>query len=219
MKHKHPYGMFPGIFSTLDKYQRSITSEYKKLTGKFPPWLNAFGEFVSIEPSMHWSKFSMTLPNGIVFRGVPDTMLRRTDGSLFILDEKTAKPKEAGHKLELLYDVQLNGYAKIANALGLGPVSGLGIVYNVPVQLGDEFGVDEAVRGNGYVMSFQPTLRHVELDLEGLEVLITRASGIVLDQFCPPRILDCKNCALIDKQAELANFSNGKSVGVEIVEG
>ena len=204
MKFKMPYALFPGIFSALDKYQKNITVEYMNSFKRVPQWLNAFGEFTAIEPSPHWSKFQIALPNGILFRGVSDTLLRKTDGSLFILDEKTAMPKEDGHKLELLYDVQLNGYAKIANAVGLGPVSGLGIVYNVPQQLDEMVKVSSVVSDDSYIMTFKPVIREVKLNPGLVDELLELAANIIEQPSCPTGKSECGNCALIDQMAKFA---------------
>lgn len=203
MGHKYPYGMFPGIFSTLDKYQKAVALDSIKL-GIIPKWLQPLGEISAVEPAPHWSKFSITLPNGIVFRGAADTLLRLADRSLVIVDEKTAQPKEPGHELERLYDAQLNGYAKIANAIGMGPVSKLLIVYNVPIQIGEQMSVQNALRGDRYVMEFEPVTRIVPLEPDWLDGLLNAASTIILSETCPSGNAGCSNCALIDNMAEVS---------------
>jgi len=201
MKHKYPFSMFPGIFATLDSYQKAISSGLIA-QGQIPRWLQTLNDIDFVEPPMHWSKFSITLPNGVVFRGVPDTMIRMKDRSLMILDEKTATPKEPGDALERLYDAQLNGYAKIANQLGLGPVSKLAIVYNVPVKIEDGgMTVDAAVRADRYIMEFVPQVRVVPIEPEWVDGLIDKACGIMLKSDCPTGNPGCSNCALIDSMA------------------
>ena len=207
MKFKAPYDMFPGIFSTLDKYQKNMVTEHIKAYGKVPEWLNVFGEFVGVEPSPHWSKFSIDLPNGWKFRGATDTLLRKTDGSLFILDEKTAMPKGDGHRLELMYDVQLNGYAKIANEVGLGPVSGLGIVYNTPQQFGEDITVEKMASSDHYVMEFRPVTRVVPIDMVNVDRLLDTAISLVENETCPGGFEGCSNCIKIDELVALAGVS------------
>ena len=168
--------------------------------------MDVFGEFKTIEPAPHWSKFSIVLPNGIVFRGAADTLLRKTDSSLFILDEKTAQPKEETHPLERLYDVQLNGYAKIANKLEMGPVSGLGIVYNVPQQFSEEVTIDKVIKDDGYSMTFKPVIREVALNQDYLDELIDKACELILTPTCPEGIVTCKNCDVIDQLVELTQI-------------
>lgn len=203
MKHKAPYGMFPGIFSTLDKYQKDVALGSIQ-AGIVPSWLEPLGAIDSVVPSPHWSKFSITLPNGVVFRGASDTLLRMMDKSLIIVDEKTARPKEPGHDLERLYDAQLNGYAKIANSLGMGPVSKLVIVYNVPVPIGEHMRVEDALRGSSYVMAFEPVLRIVPLEPEWLDDLLDKACAVISLEHCPCGNGGCKNCELIDSMSEFA---------------
>jgi hypothetical protein len=199
MGFKAPFSMFPGIFSTLDKYQKNMVTEHIKAHGKVPEWLNVFGEFTEVVPSPHWSKFSMDLPDGWKFRGATDTLLRKTDGSLFILDEKTAMPKGEGHPLEALYDVQLNGYAKIAEAVGLGPVSGLGIVYNTPQQFGEDITVEKMASDDSYTMKFVPVTREVSIDGDNITILLSRATTIIEMETCPTGNEGCKNCLKIDE--------------------
>lgn len=197
VKHKYPYGMFPGIFSVLDKYQKDVAWG-AVAAGATPAWLKPLGEIASIVPAMHWSQFSITLPGGLVFRGVPDTMLRMKDGSLVIVDEKTAKPKDPGDGLERLYDAQLNGYAKIANEIGIGPVSGLAIVYNVPVPIGPDVQVSSVLGETRYSMYFEPVVRNVDLDIPWVDGLIATAHSIMTSAQCPSGVPGCANCSLIN---------------------
>ena len=203
LKHKYPYAMFPGIFSVFDKYQKELTA-FSFAQGKTPPWLAEFGAVKEVIPPMHWSAFSMTLDCGIVFRGVPDTMLRMADGSIVIIDEKTAKPKEEDNPLEKLYDAQLNGYAKIAQAIGLGAVSALGIVYNVPVEIGPDMAASAALQGDQYVVKFKPQVRKVAIDQGWLDDILDTACKLMLAETCPSGKDKCANCALIDAMAHVA---------------
>jgi len=203
LKHKYPYAVFPGIFSVFDKYQKELTA-FSFAQGKTPPWLAEFGAVKEVMPAMHWSKFSMPLDSGIVFRGVPDTMLRMEDGSIVILDDKTAKPKEEDNQLERLYDAQLNGYAKIAQAIGLGTVSALGIVYNVPVEIGPDMAASAALQGDQYVVKFKPQVRKVAIDTKWLDGLLDTACSLMLSETCPAGKEKCANCALIDEMARAA---------------
>jgi len=64
-----------------------------------------------------------------VLTGVPDEILRGPDGDLSIIDYKTGRLTEVQDSLHPVYEVQLNGYAVIAEAIGLGQVESLGLIF------------------------------------------------------------------------------------------
>ena len=59
-------------------------------------------------------------------------MFLRTDESYFIADHKTARFTNHQDELLPMYEVQLNGYAYIAESIGYSPITGLGLVYYEP---------------------------------------------------------------------------------------
>jgi len=78
-------------------------------------------EVAELAPSrdLQWSRFFREDPETRVrLQGVPDDILRMADGATHIVDYKTARLTETQDELMPVYEVQLNGYAYIAEATG-----------------------------------------------------------------------------------------------------
>ena len=116
-----PYQMgFPGIFSSIDAYTKNIVERYFQKNGKLPSWLAEVGEvkrIVSVKPS----EFKV-VKGDTTLSGIPDLIFQRPDGSFCIVDYKTAKYTGNQDQLMPIYQIQLNGYAYIAESIGHKPV-------------------------------------------------------------------------------------------------
>ena len=95
-----PYQIFPGIFSSLDAYQ-------KKVTGLgVPAWLQRSGVDGEVLPAVTSRSFQ-TVVDDVLLTGVPDEMVRLADGSLAIIDYKTARYTGNQDTLLPMYTTQL----------------------------------------------------------------------------------------------------------------
>ncbi|MCL4307890.1 MAG: PD-(D/E)XK nuclease family protein [Candidatus Thermoplasmatota archaeon] len=138
---------------------------------------------------------------GIRLTGTPDGILVRADGRKVIVDYKTAKHTEAQDELRPIYEVQLNGYARIAEARGLGPVDRLALVYTEPITDGPPGLFESARTEEGFVMGFRATLEDVPLDPDLLPPLMRRAREIYDAPRPPRRSPGCEDC---DRFAQLS---------------
>jgi hypothetical protein len=115
---KAPYSVFPGIFSSIDKYSKGVTAAHFEKRGVIPTWFNELGDLGAPMSVPHWSRFRVyDDKTGITLSGMPDEMIRKKDGSVFIVDYKTARFTERADTLLPLYGVQLNVYGHIATKL------------------------------------------------------------------------------------------------------
>jgi len=81
----------------------------------------------------NWSKyFLIDEETNIKLTGQPDEILKKKDGSYSIIDYKTSKFTANQDSLHPMYKTQLNGYAYIAEKIGLSPVSQLVLLYYEP---------------------------------------------------------------------------------------
>ena len=129
-----PFQMFPGIFSTIDRYNKLIIQSYFDREKSLPSWLGQLGEVETHIPPPHWSRFSVADDStGVTLRGEADGIFRMADGSHTIVDYKTAKYTPGQEKMQAVYEAQLNGYAYIGERLALAPVSQLALIYMEPV--------------------------------------------------------------------------------------
>ena len=117
-----PYRMFPGIFSSIDSYTKSIVEGYVSREGRLPEWLKDIGAvskaFRSAKDAMKSKKVSASMKfntayKDILLTGIPDAIYQRPNGKIVIVDYKTARYTAGQDELLPIYEIQLNGYAYI----------------------------------------------------------------------------------------------------------
>ena len=202
---KSPWAIMPGIFSSIDGFsKRAILASYEK-TGHFPPWIA--GRWSDVRPleSLHHSTFRLTDPaTGIVLTGVPDLMLGLPRRRLAILDLKTARYSKHQDFLLPMYQIQLVGYALIAESLGMGTVEALGLVYGEPPANGDNTGLDALVDDKGFSMPFRATAEPIELDRALIPPLLKRAKTLLEMENPPEGRAGCKECKMVEEMARIS---------------
>lgn len=197
---KSPWSIMPGIFSSIDGFSKRAILAYFEKNGHFPPWIA--GRWSEAKPLLtpHHSTFRLTDPEtGIVLTGVPDLMLGLPRHRLAILDLKTARYSKHQDFLLPMYKVQLNGYALIAESLGMGTVEALGLVYGEPPANDANRGLDALVDNVGFSMPFSVTAMPIELDRAMVPPLLKRAK-VILEMENPPQGREgCKECRLVEE--------------------
>lgn len=196
---KSPWAIMPGIFSSIDGFsKRAILASYEK-TGHFPPWIAGRWAEATPLPTPHHSTFRLVDPEtGIVLTGVPDLLLGLPRRRLVILDLKTARFSKHQDFLLPMYQVQLNGYALIAERLGMGTVVALGLVYGEPPPNDDNKGLDALVSDGGFSMPFRTTAMPIELDRTLIQPLLRKAKEVLEMENPPEGREGCKECRLVD---------------------
>ena len=198
---KLPFQIFPGIFASIDSYSKKVTNVFWEHRDRLPDWFAEFGDLERPVPTPHHSKFFVVDEvTGVRLTGVPDEIIRRADGSFFIVDYKTAK--FTGHQDQLLpmYDVQLNVYAYIGNRYGFTPVTGLGLVYYEPLTVLGEEDLAKIVGERSFVMPFAPRLLPLELrPNELVPPLLVKAVEILRQERPPKGRRDCQDCRCLDE--------------------
>jgi hypothetical protein len=202
---KSPWAIMPGIFSSIDGFsKRAILASYET-NGHFPPWIA--GKWADVRPlkSPHHSTFRLTDPEtGIVLTGVPDLILGLPRRGLAILDLKTARFSDHQDFLLPMYQVQLVGYALIAEGLGMGHVEALGLVYGEPPANDANKGLDALVSDVGFSMPFKATAEPIELNRALIPPLLRRAKEI-LEMENPPHGQDgCGDCKMVEEMARIS---------------
>ena len=201
-----PYQMFPGIFSTIDSYNKKIVHSYIDANGKLPHWLTSLGTIDHYIKPPHYSKFSILHEQSrITLRGEADGMFRMIDQSLTIIDYKTSRHNTNNQYLLAGYEIQLNGYAFIANELGMGPVKQLALVYMEP--LTEENMIKEfnpVIHCSGFLMQFRAKIVPVNLNpYKIIPDLLSKAQQVLESTVAPNGNPVCKNCAAVDSLAKL----------------
>jgi hypothetical protein len=200
-----PYQIFPGIFSTIDAYNKRVVHSYFDREGCMPSWLGALGGVVGYVEPPSYHKFTFDDPaTGVTIRGTPDGVFRMGDGSYTIVDYKTAKFTPGQGRLLPVYRAQLNGYAYLGDRLGLGPVTQIALVYMEPVTDGDTAASPRVVDDKGFNMALSATVVPVKLNPDGLIPRLMARAREIYDLPSPPEPAEvCRDCKGVQT---LANF-------------
>ena len=115
-----PFNHFgAAIFSDMQKSQEAVIGFYLDRDGCLPKEFSPFSDCSSrANFPRHWSKFSYTHESGVILYGAPDEIFHRKDGTLCVVDLKTAHCKKGKDPFRGQYEVQVVGYADIAEGLG-----------------------------------------------------------------------------------------------------
>ena len=189
-----PWQIFPGIFNTIDAYTKKIVHQWIDREDGKPDFLKEYG-VTGYQKAPHWKKFRFDAGHGITLSGMADDIWN-VEGGIVIPDYKTAKYTANADKLLPMYSTQLNGYAKIAEGIGMGPVVGIPLIYMEPQT------DDGAVELDGrhetlFKMAFLPHVLKIDLDPDSLDPLLERARKIY-DGPMPLGADGCKDCKALE---------------------
>lgn len=195
-----PYQSFPGIFSTIDRYNKLIVQSHFDRKRALPAWLSSLGEVESNIKPPHWSKFKvLDEPSGVTLRGEADGIFRMRDGSHTIVDYKTSKFSSAQRAMLRSYEAQLNAYAYIGERLGLSPVGRLALVYMEPLTSEETSQDPGLVDERGFSMGFEATVVNVDLKPETLiPPLLKRVKAVAEMERPPDGSPGCKDCEALE---------------------
>lgn len=198
-----PFQCFPAVFGAIDAFSKKTVHSYCDEFGRLPDWLADLGAVGYREPP-HWSQFRRLIEkHNIMLTGAPDAILVRPDRSFVIADYKTTRLTHGQDALLPLYQVQLNGYAFIAETCGFAPVSGLAIVYTEP-STDPPGGHARFCRADGFEMNFVARVVNVKLDTAILDPLLARVRALHDRPHPPagrPGCEDCRRVATLTRTA------------------
>ena len=190
-----PYQSFPGIFSSIDRYNKLIVHNHFDREGRAPDWLSELGGLGEYVNPPHWSKFKTKDPDtGVTLRGEADGIFKLPDGSYAIVDYKTSRYTSAQQGMFRAYEVQLNAYAFIGERLGLSPVSRLALVYMEPATDAETAQKPGLVDSEGFSMGFHAKVVPVDLKPERLPPLLRKAKSIFELESPPNSRKGCRDC-------------------------
>jgi hypothetical protein len=185
-----PFQIFPGIFSSLDSYGKRLTWSYYAKHSALPPWFAGIAGAPVKAPGLQ-KFFLVDAETDVKLTGVPDEMVQN-DAGYIIVDYKTAKYTSGQDALLPMYAVQLNAYALIAESIGMGPVTGLWLIYHEPVT--EVVDVDGNCDGEKFLLRFANSRHSIPCDSALIGPLMRRAREIY-DLERPPVGTDgCKDC-------------------------
>lgn len=205
LRNRLPFQIFPGIFSSIDSYNKRIVHSWFDQHNAPPDWLRAVGDVVGYREPPHYSKFQiLDKSQGVLLTGSPDGVLVCRDRSHIIVDYKTAKYTGTQDDLYPMYEAQLNAYAFLGGQLGFSPVTGLALIYMEPITDEGSAAHDGNHRPDGFIMGFRANVHPVELKV-GMIPALTAKTREIFDSVAPPASnLHCKDCALLSELVQVA---------------
>jgi len=194
-----PYQSFPGVFSSIDRYNKLIVHNHFDREGHAPPWLAGLGETEGYVNPPHWSSFqTLDEETRITLRGEADGIFKMADGSYTIVDYKTSRYNPDRPGMYRNYEVQLNAYAFIGERNGISPVSKLALVYMEPATDKETAQDPGLVDSRGFTMGFHARVVAVELrPAKLLPPLLRRVRTIWDMKTPPPGSGECKDCEAV----------------------
>jgi len=205
-----PFQTFPGIFSSIDRYNKRIVDRHFARQG-LPSWLAPLGRVSELIDPPHFSKFSVVdAATGMTLRGEADGILRMEDGSYTIIDYKTARYTPGQESMFQIYEAQVNSYAYIAERLGLNPVRQLALVYMEPVT--DDAAASDPTKVDplGFSMAFKATIVPVQVKHETIiPQLLNKAAEIERLASPPEGRSGCRDCRSLSRLLALASGKDG----------
>ncbi len=207
-----PFDHFGGaIFNNMEQAQMAIVGHLLEEGSGLPDEFDPFCDLVRrIDFPRHYTKFKHTLDSGVLLYGVPDDIFEVSDGSIAMIDHKTAQPKGSEDMFMPCYEIQVIGYSFIAErGLNLGEVSKGGLFY-----WGSQYKDVVAEPGKFYrnkklLMPFTPKPFAIEIDYSRLDAPLKEAVKLWEAKTPPDRTDKCKDCKKLDAlfaiEAEVEN--------------
>ncbi|MDH4223931.1 MAG: PD-(D/E)XK nuclease family protein [candidate division Zixibacteria bacterium] len=147
----------------------------------------------------------------IILSGVPDEIFTLKDKSYFILDYKTARYTEKQDTLLPVYEVQLNGYAYIAESKGLSPVKNIALAYMEPQTGLSQENVEEVITEEGFLLPFSGKIVMLDLKLDIIPELLKKVRDLYGQPDPPPGREECNDCQLLGNLIDILTQSKDKN--------
>jgi hypothetical protein len=196
-----PFNSFgAGIFNAMERAERAVVTYYLDDRGCLPKEFSPFCDCTArIEYPNHWSKFRYQHESGVILYGVPDDIFKLEDETLCVLDYKTAKAKGNDDPFHGQYEVQVVGYANIAEVgLGLGTVALGGLLY-WEVQTDDVLTDPKShYDSKTLYVPFKPSTVEITINYGILDPLLKEAKKVWKTSTPPDGADGCSDCKKLD---------------------
>ena len=195
-----PFQSFPGIFSSIDRYNKLIVQHHFQREKALPSWLSELGEVDSYINPPHWTSFAVLhQETGITLRGEADGIFKMADGSYTIVDYKTSRYSRGQRSMLALYEAQLNAYAFTGERRGMFPVRRLALIYMEPATDERTAADPQQVDGQGFSLGFKARVVDVALKPDSLiPPLLRKAKEVSLLRTPPLGLPGCRDCDAVD---------------------
>lgn len=207
LHHKNiPFRMgMPGIMFYLEAIQKAFILAHFTESEPFCGSLSMISKCTGPVDFPFSSSFEHK-ETGVLVTAQPDMMLRNPDGSIFLLDLKTSKPRGGGKIFLPQYEIQLIGYSWVTENNGVGKVSKAGLIYS-SVDI-DEFMKEPLgfIVNRGVYVPFELITHAVTLDYARFFACLEEVNAVWRSARPPEGKGGCKDCALL---TSLCDFESG----------
>jgi hypothetical protein len=181
----------------MDNFEKRLVDAHFQANGVAPKWLKSLG---CTEPVSFPAKMTQEYPElGLTLVGMPDAVFTKEDGTLCLVDFKTAKCKGADDPFMPGYEAQLWGYAQLLEHNRIGTVSSAALVYFENILADYREKPLDLLTNDGLRVPFRVTIHPVEIDLAGLDELLKTFREYV-DMTEPPEGGEkCKTCQRLER--------------------
>ena len=202
-----PYQMnMPSILFAADRQVKEAVHRSIDAGRGLPPWMPMLGRAVGYVPDLSYKWFRhLDRRTNVSVCGVPDDLLIMDDGSVHVVDYKTATLSKKQREIMPLYEAQVSVYAYIAKRVGRrvpGPVRDLTLVYLEPRPDYD----DERKLAMRFAVKAVAVPNHAE---ELVPELLARAREIMEAETCPRHL---EGCARARENGQAARGADGGPV-------
>lgn len=196
------------LWTYMQQIQEAQVGHHIEKNGRLPKEFSPFCDINGrAEFPKHWSKFRYQHKSGVILYGIPDEIFTLADGSLCVIDHKTAMNKGREDPFLPIYNSQVVGYSDIAeNGLGLGEVTKAGLFYwevHREDTISDPSGHYD--KGNVWV-SFFPKPLEFDVDYAFLDPLLKEAKKLWKSDSAPDGREGCKDCTRAEAFFELGTM-------------
>lgn len=193
-----------GVIYAFDELEKAAVRDCIEGTGRGPDILGPFSDAVS-HLDVDWVYYTDP-KTGLKIRGRVDTVQGLADGSVQVLDYKTARYKDGDDPFFNLYRGQINSYGyMIERAEVPHKVSRVGLVYFEAQRAKDGADISKLFNQKVFSPSFNVVPVEVKLDPDMVPPLIAEVAGVLKGSEPPDSHPECKDCKLLEELVSLAN--------------
>ncbi len=193
----------PGIMYACDHIQKKLLRAFIDEDGCLPDELAPYNDVEDRIDFGTWRNFGYLHPAGIFLRGEPDEIGVRKDGTLVVLDNKTAEYKGSDDPWMPQYETQICGYGWIAEQLYDKKVSGTALIYWTIQKEAIAADPKKHYKKGSLHLEFAAKVHAVDFDFAILVPLIGEYRKIILSAVPPQGREKCKDCAALEQLFEV----------------
>ncbi len=193
----------PAVMHDLDKHQKRLTQAHMA-EGDLPTFFGGFKDATKLLPIKDLSCFHAD--SMIQLYGLPDLVLGFDNGTVGILDNKTARVKTKDHPLFQMYTAQLSFYKyMLEHEANPKTVSKLGLLFHEFSPFDDDEEIIDSTGDDSYNVRFKP--KYVDVDVAGADRLVNSILKTVRELLdmdgLPKGRPGCKDCSILKEYVSL----------------